>query len=211
MSRRRVADLSPAAESVRSLLTAGAVMAAGVLVCMLRAPKPLVAGDGLSWFGVTRATVVEYTLTVVITAGLLLRAAAPLNGVPELRPLRLGLKGCAALLPLLVATPYTVDSVLNWTHMTIGSVLFVLQILVAAWLWWARARTASVLVLLAIQVLGGLACFTSLVDLDDAMLYGQLVFQVAFTACVAVAVATVAGSAQGVSGSSSRTTSSCPK
>ena len=201
---------SPASESVRYLLTAGAVMAAGVLVCVVRAPKPIQAGDGLSWFGVTGATVVEYGLTLLVTAALLVRAAAPLAAVPQLRPLRIGLLVCAALMPVLLATPYTVDTVLNWTHMIVGSVLFVLQIAVAGWLWWAHARTRTVFVLLAVQVLGGVACFTSLVDLDAAMLYGQLVFQVAFTACVALGVATAAGRGQRVSGAGTSVSSSCP-
>jgi hypothetical protein len=211
MSRRRDVDLAPASEAVRNLVTAGAVMAAGVLVCVVRAPKPLETTDGLSWFGVTRATVVEYALTMLVTAALLVRAAGPLAAVPGLRPLRLGLLACAALLPVMLATPYTLGTVLNWTHMIVGSVLFVLQILVAGWLWWARARTRAVFALLAVQVVGGIVCFTSLVDLDAAMLQGQLVFQVAFTACVVVGVATVAARGQGVSGSSRRATSSCPK
>jgi len=211
MRRRRGVDLDPASEAVRNLLTAGAVMAAGVLVCVARAPKPLDTTDGLSWFGVTQVTVVEHALTLLITAALLVRAAGPLAAVPDLRPLRLGLLACAALLPVMLATPYTLGTVLNWTHMTVGSVLFALQILVAAWLWWARARTPAVFALLATQVAGGIVCFTSLLDLDAAMLQGQLVFQVAFTACVAVGVATVAGRDQGVSGSSRRATSTRSK
>jgi hypothetical protein len=183
---------NPAAEAVRNLLTAGAVLATGVLVCIVRAPKPLDTTDGLSWFGVTRATVVEYGLALLITAALLVRAAVPLAAVPELRPLRIGLLACAALLPVMLATPYTVSTLLNWTHMIVGSVLFVLQILLAAWLWWARARTPAVLALLVAEIAGGIVCFTSLVDLNAAMLYGQLVFQVAFTACLAVGVAAVA-------------------
>jgi hypothetical protein len=180
---------TPAADAVRYLLTAGAVMAVGVLVCIARAPKPLDTTDGLSWFGVTRPTVVEYGLTLLLTAALLVRAAGTLAAVPDLRPLRGGLLVCAALVPILLATPYTVGTVVNWTHMIVGSVLFVLQILVAAWLWWARARTPLVLALLTAQIGGGLIAFTSLLDLDAAMLYGQLLFQVAFTACLAVGVA----------------------
>lgn len=191
-----VRSLSPAAEAVRNLLTAGAVLATGVLVCIVRAPKPLDTTDGLSWFGVTRATVVEYGLALLVTAALLVRAAAPLAALPELRPLRVGLLACAALLPVMLATPYTVSPLLNWTHMIVGAVLFVLQILVAGWLWWARARTPAVLALLAVQIAGGIVCFTSLLDLNAAMLYGQLVFQVAFTSGVAVAVATVAAPAR---------------
>jgi hypothetical protein len=188
-----VRNQAPAAEAVRNLLTAGAVLAAGVLLCIVRAPKPLDTTDGLSWFGVTGDTVLEYALTLLVTAALLVRAAAPLAAVPELRPLRVGLLACAALLPVMLATPYTVSSLLNWIHMIVGAVLFVLQILVAAWLWWARARTAAVFVLLAVEVLAGVLCFTSLIDVvSPAMLYGQLLFQLAFTACVAVGVATVA-------------------
>jgi hypothetical protein len=200
---------TPAAEAVRNLLTAGAVMAAGVLVCIVRAPKPLDTTDGLSWFGVTGATVVEYGLTLLVTAALLVRAAGPLTAVPDLRPLRLGLLACAALTPVMLATPYTVSTVLNWTHMIVGAVLFVLQILVATWLWWARARTPTVFALLAAQIVGGFISFTSLIDLDDAMLYGQPLFQVAFTACVAVGVATLGGRGQRVSSSGRPTTESC--
>jgi hypothetical protein len=181
---------SAAAESARNLLTAGVVMAAGVLVCIYRAPKPLDTTDGLSWFGVTRATVVEYGITLLVTAALMLRAAAPLAALPALRLARVGLATCAALLPLMLATPYTLSTFMNWTHMTIGSVLFVVQLLLSSWLWWARARTPAVLGLLVVEFLAGVACFSSLVDLDAWMLYGQLVFQVGFTACVALALAT---------------------
>ena len=72
-----------------------------------------------------------------------------------------------------------------------------LQILIAGWLWWARTRTPLVLALLVVQITGGIIALTSLIDLDAAMLYGQLVFQVAFTTCLAVAVAGVAARSQG--------------
>ncbi|HVN11229.1 MAG TPA: hypothetical protein VMT69_03985 [Kineosporiaceae bacterium] len=177
-----------AAECVRYLLTAGALLAAGVVVCIDRAPKPVNTSDGLSWFGVTRQTVVEYGITLLVTAALMLRAAVPLAALASLRPARLGLVVCAALLPLMLATPYTVSTFMNWTHMTIGSVLFATQLLLSGWLWWARARTPLVLGLLLVEFAGGLVCFSSLLDLNDAMLYGQLVFQVAFTGCVSFAI-----------------------
>lgn len=173
---------------MRHLVAAGAVLAAGVLICIERAPRPIPTTDGLSWFGVVRATVLEYGLTLLVTAALMLRAAAPLAAVPALRPARRGLTACAALLPAMVATPYTLNTALNWIHMTVGSVLFVVQLLLSAWLWWARARTPSVLALLVVEFLAGVVCFSSLIDLDAWMLHGQLVFQLAFAACVAVAI-----------------------
>ena len=145
-------------------------MAAGVLVCVVRAPKPLHAGDGLSWFGVTGATVVEYALTLLVTAALLVRAAGPLAAVPELRPLRIGLlvvcradAGSARhplhprhrpqldphdrrVRPLRAADPRRGVAVVG-----------------------AR-RHLAVFALLAVQVAGGVVCFTSLLDLDAAML-----------------------------------------
>jgi hypothetical protein len=190
---RRDAVTTPAADCVRNLLTAGAVLAAGVVVCIDRAPKPVDTTEGLSWFGVTRATVVEYGVTLLVTAALLFRAAAPLAAVPSLRPARIGLVACAAFLPLMLATPYTLNTFVNWTHMTIGAVLFITQLLVSGWLCWARARTQVVLTLLAVELLAGVVCFTSLIDLDAWMLEAQLVFQVAFTACVALAVASASG------------------
>ena len=201
--------MQSARDAVRSLLTAGAVLAAGVLACVLRAPKPLDTGDGLSWFGVQRVTVVEYGLALLVAAALLARAAAALAGDPGLRPLRVGLLACAVLMPVLLATPYTVSTAFNWTHMIVGSVLFVLQLLLCAWLWWARARAPLVGGLLAAQIAGGVVCFTSMLDLDGAMLQGQLVFQVAFTACLALGVAVA--SRQPANAPSSRATSSCPK
>jgi heme A synthase len=71
---------------------------------------------------------------------------------------------------------------MNWTHMTVGSVLFVLQLAVVWWLWWSRHRTPTALALLVVQVVAGVVCFVSVLDLAAAMLYGQLVFQAAFTA-----------------------------
>jgi hypothetical protein len=171
-------------------VAAGAALAAGVLICIDRAPRPIATTDGLSWFGVLRATVLEYGLTLLVTAALMLRAAAMIAAVPALRPARLGLTVSAALLPALVATPYTVNTVMNWIHMTVGSVLFVVQLLLSAWLWWARTRTPSVLALLVVEFLAGVVCFSSLIDLNTWMLYGQLVFQLAFVACVAVAIET---------------------
>jgi hypothetical protein len=184
------AEPTPAADCVRNLLGAGAVMAAGVLVCLDRAPRPVNTTDGLSWFGVTRETVLEYAVTLLVTAALMLRAAAPLAALPTLRPVRVGLTACATFLPLMLATPYTLNPFMNWTHMTIGSLLFSTQLLLSGWLWWARARTPAVLALFAVELVAGVTCFTSLIDLDAWMLEGQLVFQVAFTACVALAVAT---------------------
>jgi hypothetical protein len=203
---RRDGETTPAAECVRNLVTAGAVMAAGVLVCIYRAPKPVGTTDGLSWFGVTGVTVVEYGITLLVAAALMLRAAAPLATVPGLRPARAALVACATLLPLMLATPYTLNTFMNWTHMTIGSVLFVLQLVLSAWLWWARARTPVVLGLFTVELLAGVICFTSLIDLDAWMLQGQLLFQVAFTACVALAVA----STTRVTGERRRTRRSSP-
>ena len=170
------------------VLAAGAVLAAGVAACIALAPRPVDVSDGLSWFGVTAGTVEVYALTLLLTAGLLGLAARALNEGTALRPLREVLLAAAVLLPVLLATPYTASTAMNWTHMIVGAVLFVLQLAVAGWLWWSRHRTPTALALLAVQTLAGVVCFVSVLDLADAMLYGQLVFLAAFLAGVVSAL-----------------------
>ena len=163
-------------------LAAGGVVALGVAGCCELAPKPIDVSDGLSWFGVTAPTVEVYGGTLLLTAALLGLAARALAEETDLRPLRDVLVAAAVLLPALLATPYTASPAMNWTHITVGSVLFVLQLGVVGWLWWSRHRTPAALVVFAVQVGAGAVCFVSVLDLVPLMLYGQLVFQAAFTA-----------------------------
>lgn len=166
------------------VLAAGGVIAAGAAACIALAPRPIDVSDGLSWFGVTASTLEVYVATLLLTAALLGLAARALADQPALQPLRGVLLAVAVLLPMLLATPYTASPAMNWTHMTVGSVLFVLQLAVVGWLWWSRHRTPTALALLTAQTAAGVVCFASVLDLADTMLYGQLVFQAAFTASV---------------------------
>jgi hypothetical protein len=166
------------------VLAAGLVVASGVAGCLALAPRPIDVSDGMSWFGVTPSTLEVYGLTLLLTAGLLGLAGRALTDATVLRPLRGVLLAAAVLLPALLATPYTESPAMNWTHMTVGSVLFVLQLWVVGWLWWSRHRTPAALALLAVQTAAGVVCFFSVLDLAETMLYGQLVFQAAFTASV---------------------------
>jgi hypothetical protein len=179
-----VASGAPLRRARALTLAAGAVVAAGVAGCCALAPRPIDVPDGLSWFGVTAPTVEVYGATLLLTAALLGLAARALEHEIGLRPLRDVLVVAAVLLPVLLATPYTASPAMNWTHMAVGSVLFVLQLAVVGWLWWSRHRTPTALALLAVQLAAGVVCFVSVLDLATAMLYGQLVFQAAFTGSV---------------------------
>ena len=117
-----------------------------------------------------------------VPSGAHLRRARALTAETELRPLRDVLLAAAVLLPVLLATPYTASPAMNWTHMAVGSVLFVLQLAVVGWLSWLRHRTPTALGLFVLQTLAGVVCFVSVLDLAPTMLQGQLVFQAAFTA-----------------------------
>ncbi len=176
-----VADEHVVGVAVQALVSAGVVMGTGVVACLVVAPKPVVVDDGLSWFGVTRSTLLPFALTMLTTAALLLRASRELLQVPALRPLGPALGACAAFLPLLVATPFTLSPVVEDAHETVGSALFVVQLLAVAWLW-RRTRDRLVGLLLLLQFGAGVVCAASLPDLVPAMLQAQVAFQAAFTA-----------------------------
>ena len=181
---RQVADENAdVGVAVQALAAAGIVMATGVVVCLVVAPKPVAVRDGLSWFGVTRVTLLPFALAMLTTAALLLRGARELAPIPALHPLGLALGVCAALLPLLVATPFTLNPLVEAAHETIGAALFVVQLLAVAWLRW-RTRDRLVGVLLLLQFGAGVVCAASLPDLVPGMLQAQVAFQMAFTAAI---------------------------
>lgn len=170
--------------AVGGIVAAGATMAAGITFCVVVAPRPIPLGQGMSWFGVTRPTVLPYGVTLLATAALLLRASGALADLPHLLPVRRALVVNAVLLPALLATPYTLNTAVDDLHMAIGSTLFVVQLLAAGWLF-RRTGDRVVGLLLGVQFAAGVVCAVSLPDLVEAMLQAQVVFQVVYVAALA--------------------------
>lgn len=205
-TRDPLADVTASALVVTLALT---------VCCSVELPRDAVI-NGVSWFGVTRATLAPYAAGLLGAAWLLARAATALastgvtgvrgdtlettsgtgatgatTGLRALQVLRVTLRTCAVLMVVLLLTPYTVDTWFNWTHMTVGAALFLVQLLFAAWFWRGHpgALTGA---LLAVQFAAGVVALVSLPGVVDLLLYGQLAYQVAFAVLLVHAVRTLA-------------------
>lgn len=156
------------------VVTAEAALAGGVVLSLAHTLGRVSFENGYSWFGTQRATIIPYTLSMLLTVGLCARAATMTDGAT-----RLLLRIMSATIFGLTFTPYSVSGLFNAVHMTLGSVLFVAQLL---WTLWVALRTRErrYAVLFAIEFVGGALCFTSVVGYDTAMLWGQIIFQAAF-------------------------------
>ena len=159
--------------------TAGATLVGGLGISVAHTMGRVSAENGYSWFGTQRATLVPYVLSMLLSAFLLARASAGITG-----PTRLLLRFSAPCLVVLTFSPYSVNSTFNAVHMTVGSLLFVAQL---AWTLWITLRTHErrYRYLFGAEFAGGLVCFTSVLGYDTAMLWGQIVFQVAFFSALA--------------------------
>jgi hypothetical protein len=156
------------------VVTAAAALAGGVAISIAHTLGRVSTENGYSWFGTQKATIVPYTLSMV-AAAVLFRHASTLTDAAT----RLLLRLMAPLFIGLAMTPYTVSGLFNAVHMTLGSALFVAQMLWTL-LITIRIRERSYALLFAIEFVSGFVCFTSVLGYDTAMLWGQLVFQSAF-------------------------------
>ncbi len=160
------------------VVTAEAALAGGLLISLAHTFGRVSFENGYSWFGTQKAALVPYTLSMLVAAGLLARAAPMTHG-----PTRALLRLMAPALVGLTITPYSVSGPFNAVHMTLGSLLFVAQL---GWTLWLSITTRERrdACLFAAEFAGGLVCFTSVLGYDTAMLWGQIVFQIAFFAAL---------------------------
>jgi len=136
---------------------------------------------GISYFGVSHRTIFFAVVGYVIAAVGLWRASRLFRegGLDPL--LALGLKLVAAMLLILLATPYTGGTFLNWTHMSVGVVGALVQLAISFAL---LRRTLSFFAVagVAIQLAGGIIGALSLPDWKfQILMYGELVFELGFS------------------------------
>src|SRR5690348_5563846 len=90
------------------VVTAEAALAGGVVLSLAHTLGRVSFENGYSWFGTQRATIIPYTLSMLLAVGLFARAATMTDG-----PTRLLLRVMAATTFGLTFTPYTVSNLFN--------------------------------------------------------------------------------------------------
>ena len=152
-------------------------------VCIPLAPRAIRHHLGVSYFGTNPTTVPAYVIGLLLTGYFLVKAAhaLPQHAAP-FRTLSEILLILAILVVGVCLTPYSVDAVFDWAHVTASMVLFIVELGLAIWLVVGPCRGTRAAGLLAFQVGGALIAFLSELRIVHHMLLGETLTQLAFGA-----------------------------
>jgi len=170
--------------AARVLLTTQALFFLALAWCVYLQHGSDARSAGISFFGVNHRTIFFAILGYVIAAVGMWRTS---NLFKEggLGPLvSLGMKLVAAMLLLLLVTPYTGGPFLNWTHMSVGVLGALVQLSIS---YAVLRRSASFWAVAGatIQLAGGIIGALSLPDWQfQILLYGELMFEFGFCVCL---------------------------
>ena len=143
--------------------------------------------DGVSFYGVYHRTIPILGLAFVVAAWGLWRAAAnyAILDAPALTVY--GVRAVALGLFVVIATPFNQGTFLNWTHMTAGVAMALVQAGITITLVRRFSRPASWSAFV-VQLFGGLLAAFSLPDWHfPYMLMGEVIYQVGFAAALVTA------------------------
>jgi hypothetical protein len=180
-----VADAEPGESEVRHfLLATQAFFFLAVGVCVVINHSREAQTSGVSFYGVYHRTIAIIVLGFCAASYGLWRASSYLARVGLSHVTVLGLRVVAVGLVLLLLTPYNKGTFFNWAHMSVGVVMALVQLAVAAQLMMLYRSWQSVGAFV-VQLLGGLWAGASLPDWSFSyLLTGELIFELGFSWCL---------------------------
>jgi hypothetical protein len=167
-------------QAVRSILLGQVCLYTGLIICVLLKPNGLAVNDGTSYFGIYRETFFTYAFGLLGAAYFAARASAQLP--PNAALLRQALKVYALLIVGIVITPYAVGKWIDYLHITFGSALFSLQLLLSCWLVWQLHYVWWSVALTLVELVSGIAAAIYLGPSHGLLFQAQVIFQLAFGA-----------------------------
>lgn len=166
-------------DALRSILYAQVFLYGGLLVAIALKPVGLRVNDGISYYGIFARTIAPY-LVALIGAALCYWNAADAIAERSFTPLRQGMKLATILVIIIAATPYSVDSFTNWTHMIAGALLFILELMLSGWLVVQTDYNPLSILLALIELGAAVACAVYLRPAQGFLLQCQLLVQACF-------------------------------
>ncbi len=174
--------LTPTASEVarRLLVVTQLIFFGALLWCVVLVHNHAAENAGISYYAVHSQTVALAVIGYAAAAVGLWRTSTIFRGAGVEAVGWLGLRAVAVMLILLLVTPYSGGTFLNWAHMTVGVAGALLQ-LAMTWMLLRRTRSSTVALAGAVQLLGGIVAALSLPDWSfEYLLAGEIVFQVGF-------------------------------
>lgn len=173
------------------LVTTQAIFFGALVVCVVMAHGPTAQNDGISFYGVHAPTMPLLIPAYLIAGAGLWRIANPVVAAGAPHAMGTGLRWISVGLVALLVTPYNGGTFLNWAHMTVGVMMAVVQLAVAAWLL-GRERSAAAAAAFTVQLAGGIVAALSLPDWHvRLLLVGEIFFEIGFAWCLLEMVASL--------------------
>jgi hypothetical protein len=172
-------------KQVRNLLLATQlVFFTTLVVCVLINHSTIAKNDGISFYGVYYKTVELLVFGFVVSVIGLWRTSTYFATTDAPRITVVGLRVVAVGLLGLLATPYNRGTFFNWTHMSIGVAMALVQLAMSLRLL-LSARTPRTVAGFALQLAGGLMAAASLPDWHFNYLGpGETIFEIGFSWCL---------------------------
>jgi len=168
--------------AARQLVYAQAAFLAGLVACVLVTGEGFTDNHGLSFYGEHLDTLAPYAAGTLCCAWFLWRAAAALAGA-----VADGLRAASALLVVDLLSPPNLGTLLFWVHVASGSLLFLVELALAALLV-VRAQRPGLVALLGAQLLAGFTAMFSQLHVVPLLSWGILLYQLAFGALAIAAL-----------------------
>ena len=183
-TRTLSSDVGGIVKARQVLLLTQAFFFLSLLICLSINHGRTAQTDGISFYGVYHGTAAILVMGFAASAAGLWRAASYFAEVNAPRLASQGLRVVALGLIALLATPYNRGTFLNWTHMTVGVVVALLQLALSLRLL-TRRQTLGSIVGFTIQLAGGLIAAASLPNWNfPYLLQGETIYQIGFGWCL---------------------------
>ena len=163
------------------VMASEAVLLLTVMVCTVMVWNNNVNVYGISYFGVIAPTLPIIAIGFLSGSVMLVMAARMFPDTAPYRLVKWTLRIVSVGIVLLLLTPYTVDTFFNWTHMTLGAIIFIVELYTGGVLYFRHLHDRVSKYALAVQFTGGLLAMLSLPNnMLNLMLEGELIFQLGF-------------------------------
>lgn len=180
--RGRESDLGR--QTFRVLLVTQAIFFAALAWCVILVHGDGVQDGGISYYGVHGRTI-GFAIVGYLAAAIGLWRASGMFRDGGLDPLVwVGVRIVAVMLVLLLLTPYTGGTFLNWAHMTTGALGALVQ-LAMSYALVRRFRVFSAIAAFTVQLIGGILAALSLPDWNfQILLTAEILIEIGFGWCL---------------------------
>ena len=156
-----------------------------LLVCILMLPQGVTMNRGFSYYGDIERTVIPYSLAFLVSGIFSLLASLYLPDNMPFRVIKYTLRLMLPLLGVIVITTFSLAPLPVAIHIGFGVALFSIQFLFAAWLGLFIQADHLNHAFCVLLFAGGIISLCSLLHLLAYLIWGQIIFQLAFGLLVA--------------------------